>query len=98
MEIPASAQKILNAETAALKLDRIAFQILENTFHSPEIVMIGIKDGGYIIAEKITEKIRQYYPEKNSITFFNYRQNKSSWTSNRTYTEYKFRRKNYCIN
>jgi len=46
MEIPASAQKILNAETAALKVDRIVFQILENTFHSPEIVMIGIKDGG----------------------------------------------------
>ncbi|HMV03440.1 MAG TPA: phosphoribosyltransferase family protein [Chitinophagales bacterium] len=64
MEIPASAQKILNAETAALKVDRIVFQILENTFHSPEIVMIGIKDGGYIIAEKIAEKINHYYPEK----------------------------------
>lgn len=64
MEIPASAQKILNAETAALKVDRIVFQILENTFHSPEIVMIGIKDGGYIIAEKVIEKIKHYYPEK----------------------------------
>lgn len=65
MEIPASAQKILNAQTAELKLDRIVFQILENTFNSSSIVMIGIEEGGFIIAKKLSEKIKNYYPHKS---------------------------------
>jgi len=64
MEIPASAQKILDAQTAELKLDRIVFQILENTFHSSSIVLLGIEEGGFVIAGKLSEKIKIYYPQK----------------------------------
>lgn len=65
MEIPQSAQKILNSTKAELKLDRIAYQILENIFNSSSIVVIGILDGGYVIAEQLLSKIKEQYPNKN---------------------------------
>jgi pyrimidine operon attenuation protein/uracil phosphoribosyltransferase len=65
MIIPAHAQVILNQETALLKLDRIAFQILEKTYKCNDIVMIGILDGGFCIAEKLSKIIEIHQPEKN---------------------------------
>lgn len=60
MIIPENAHIILDRKKALLKLDRIAFQILEKTYNNDEIVLIGIKDGGYILANKIMKLIQQY--------------------------------------
>lgn len=69
MLIPSDAQKILEAEKIELKLDRMAFQALEMTYNSDEIVVLGIEPGGGVdIAKIIAAKIRQYDAEKN-VTF-----------------------------
>ncbi|MBL0288529.1 MAG: hypothetical protein IPQ19_14305 [Bacteroidetes bacterium] len=39
------AHKFLDAKKAAQKLDRIAFQILENNYLADQIVLLGIEPG-----------------------------------------------------
>ena len=46
MIIPETAQKILDAQKIELKLDRMAFQALELTYGSEELVILGIEPGG----------------------------------------------------
>lgn len=66
MLIPTDAQKILDAEKIELKLDRMAFQVLEMTYNSNDIVVLGIEPGcGMPIAQIISNKIKQYDAEKN---------------------------------
>ncbi len=61
MLIPASAQKILDAKKIELKLDRMAFQALELTYGSAELVIIGIEPGGGIdLAKILANKISKY--------------------------------------
>jgi len=64
MIIPKNAQIILDKKVALLKLDRIAFQILEKTFHTNEVVLLGIADGGFILAEKLKSIIHKYDANK----------------------------------
>lgn len=52
---------ILNHEQISLKLDRIAWQILEELFDEDYIVLIGLVDRGTDVAKKIKQRI-----EKNS--------------------------------
>lgn len=59
MQIPATAQKILDKDKIQLKLDRMAFQALELTFDDDEIVVLGIEPGGGLaLAKSIVEKIK----------------------------------------
>jgi pyrimidine operon attenuation protein/uracil phosphoribosyltransferase len=65
MIIPASAQKILDAQTIELKLDRMAFQALELTYGNDELVILGIEPGGgYDLAKIIASKVSGYDPAK----------------------------------
>lgn len=64
MIIPQNAQIILDKKTALLKLDRMAIQILEKTFHNDEIILVGIKDGGLVIANELNKLILQYDQNK----------------------------------
>ncbi len=66
MIIPATAQKILDAQKIELKLDRMAFQALELTYDSDELVILGIEPGGGLdLAKIISNKITKYDPKKN---------------------------------
>ncbi|HOU46661.1 MAG TPA: phosphoribosyltransferase family protein [Chitinophagales bacterium] len=61
MFIPATAQKILDAQKIELKLDRMAFQALELTYGSSDLVIIGIEPGGGIeLAKILAAKISKY--------------------------------------
>lgn len=65
MVIPASAQKILDAQKIELKLDRMAFQALELTYGNDELVILGIEPGGGLdLAKIIAEKIAKYDANK----------------------------------
>ncbi len=65
MIIPATAQKILDAQKIELKLDRMAFQALELTYGNDELVILGIEPGGgFDLAKIIASKISKYEPAK----------------------------------
>ena len=51
--------KILNSEDIQLKITRIAYQILEENDTEPEIFLLGIKETGFIIAQKIKKEIEK---------------------------------------
>jgi pyrimidine operon attenuation protein / uracil phosphoribosyltransferase len=65
MIIPSTAQKILDASSIELKLDRMAFQALELTYGNDELVIIGISPGGGAsLANTLASKIKQYDTSK----------------------------------
>jgi pyrimidine operon attenuation protein / uracil phosphoribosyltransferase len=52
---------ILNKEAAQLKLERLALEIAEElSGDSTELIIIGIKNSGMVIAEKIGELLKKY--------------------------------------
>lgn len=66
MLIPKTAQKILNASTIELMLDRMAYQALELTYGDDELVILGIEPGGGLtIAKEIGTKIEQFDSTKH---------------------------------
>ncbi|MCC6583640.1 MAG: phosphoribosyltransferase [Chitinophagales bacterium] len=65
MIIPATAQKILDAQKIELKLDRMAFQALELTYGNDNLVILGIEPGGgFDLAKIIAAKIGKYDTDK----------------------------------
>ncbi|MGE0560660.1 MAG: phosphoribosyltransferase family protein [Flavobacteriales bacterium] len=50
---------ILNHQQITQKIDRIAYQILEDNYQEKEVVIVGIARNGYLFAEKIAEKLKK---------------------------------------
>jgi len=50
---------ILDEGTAARKLQRMAYEILENNLDEPELILAGIRDSGSVIARNIQQLLRQ---------------------------------------
>lgn len=50
---------ILNANQIARKIDRMAYQIYETNFEEKEMIIAGILNKGYIIAERLAHKLRE---------------------------------------
>ncbi len=55
---------ILNKETADRKLRRMALEVAERNYESAELVLIGIKDNGIHIANKIAGYLKEVYTGK----------------------------------
>ena len=53
---------ILDQETIASKLERIAYEIVENNLGESELVLVGIKDNGSVIASVIQGLLKQIHP------------------------------------
>lgn len=51
--------QILNQEQVNLMLTRLAYEVYENNIDEKEIVLAGIKNRGYVIAEMLKAKIEQ---------------------------------------
>lgn len=52
---------IIDKQSVQQKITRIAYQILENNYKEKEIVLLGIRENGYLVAEKLKaalEKIK----------------------------------------
>lgn len=55
---------ILNQDQIRHKIRRIAYQIYENNIHEKEIIIAGIADNGFILAEKILKELKNISPLK----------------------------------
>ena len=51
--------KILNEKQIEQKIQRLAIEILENNYEEDEIIMIGINNRGWEVAQRLTAKIRE---------------------------------------
>jgi pyrimidine operon attenuation protein / uracil phosphoribosyltransferase len=49
---------ILNARQIQQRIDRISYQIYENNYLEKEILIAGVEKNGYVIAERISEKLQ----------------------------------------
>lgn len=50
---------ILNAQQIQQRIDRIAYQIYESNYQEKEISVAGIADNGYVLAERIADKLQK---------------------------------------
>ncbi|MVZ61255.1 phosphoribosyltransferase family protein [Sphingobacterium humi] len=62
-----SAKKtlILNKEQILQKSKRIAYQIIEDNFDEPAIVLVGIADRGYVFAQRLQKLLQEIDPQKS---------------------------------
>ena len=66
-----SKSLILNHEEISLKLDRIAWQILEHHYGEETIVLVGLVDRGSEVAEKIKMRLEKFGTTKILFTTIN---------------------------
>jgi len=52
---------ILNAAVAEKKLRRMALEIVERNYNEPQLILIGIKDHGTVIADKIKDYLKPHF-------------------------------------
>ncbi len=57
--MPTEKTLILNHQQITQKIDRMAYQILEDNYQEKEVVIVGIANNGYLFAEKIVEKLKK---------------------------------------
>lgn len=62
-----SKNYILDEGTAARKLQRMAYEILENNLDEPELILAGIRDSGSVIARNIQQLLQQIGGMKTEI-------------------------------
>ncbi|MFI5150129.1 MAG: phosphoribosyltransferase family protein [Bacteroidia bacterium] len=55
----ATKSLILNSAKIAQKIERIAWEILENNFSETELVMVGIQANGFTLAERIAASLQK---------------------------------------
>ena len=52
---------ILSKEVAEKKLRRMALQVAEQNYDEPQLILIGIKENGLVIARKVTTYLAEVY-------------------------------------
>lgn len=62
-----SKNYILDEGTAARKLQRMAYEILENNLDEKELILAGIRDSGSVIARNIQQMLQQISDIKTDI-------------------------------
>jgi pyrimidine operon attenuation protein/uracil phosphoribosyltransferase len=53
--------QIMTAEVASKKLRRMALQVVEQNYDEPQLILIGIKHSGSVIAEKIRQYLKEVF-------------------------------------
>ena len=62
--MPAESDLILNKGQILQKITRIAFEIYENNIQEEELVIAGIADGGYKLADLLLHELKKITPFK----------------------------------
>ncbi|MEO7490048.1 MAG: phosphoribosyltransferase family protein, partial [Ferruginibacter sp.] len=57
----ANKKYILTKETAGKKLRRMALEVVERNYGEQQLVLVGIKDNGLIIAHKISDYLKEVF-------------------------------------
>jgi pyrimidine operon attenuation protein/uracil phosphoribosyltransferase len=65
--MPAESDLILNKTQILQKITRIAFEIYENNIHEKELIIAGIEEGGYKLAEMLIRELKKITPFKLSL-------------------------------
>ncbi|MFD2935710.1 phosphoribosyltransferase family protein [Spirosoma flavum] len=63
---------ILNAEQIHQKIRRIAFQIYENNFEEPALLLAGISGEGYVLAQALARELQAIAPFSVSLLQLNF--------------------------
>lgn len=79
--MPGSKVQLLDAKQIQQKLVRIAFQIMEENFDEKEIALVGIKQGGYKLAQELQKILKK--DSKFSITLVSVEIDKDNPLDNR---------------
>jgi pyrimidine operon attenuation protein / uracil phosphoribosyltransferase len=58
---------ILNARQIQQRIDRISYQIYENNYLEKKILIAGVEKNGYVIAQRISEKLQSISPIKTAL-------------------------------
>ena len=56
--MPTDKTLILNHTQINQKIERIAYQIVEDNYQETEVVIVGLAQKGYVFAEKLVEKLQ----------------------------------------
>jgi pyrimidine operon attenuation protein/uracil phosphoribosyltransferase len=62
--MPAESDLILNKTQILQKITRISFEIYENNIQEKELIIAGIADGGYKLAELLIRELKKITPFK----------------------------------
>lgn len=62
-----NAKKILNNKKINQIISRIAYQVYENFINEDEVVVVGIKEKGFKVAQKLVEEMQKLKKESSSI-------------------------------
>ncbi len=54
-------KQIMTAEVANKKLQRMALQVVEQNYNETQLILIGIKASGSVIAEKISQYLKEVF-------------------------------------
>lgn len=57
--MPQELIEILTSKQLHQKVDRISYQILENNYEEKEIILIGVKKNGYLLAQLIQASLKK---------------------------------------
>ena len=68
-------QEILSSQEIKQKTERLAHQLIENTFEEPKVFIGGIEGNGIVLANTLAEIMRKY--TDSEITVFSIKVNKS---------------------
>jgi len=68
-QITGMARKhILNTATVRMKLQRMAFEIIESNLTEPELILVGVKENGSVIARNMQRILQQVSSIKVTLT------------------------------
>ena len=57
--MPQELMEILTSKQLHQKVDRISYQILENNYEEKEIILIGVKQNGFLLAQLIQASLKK---------------------------------------
>jgi len=57
----AEKKYILSKEVAAKKLRRLALEVVENNYDEPQLILVGIRENGMVIANEISEYLKEIF-------------------------------------
>ena len=63
----AERKYILSKEVAAKKLRRLALEVVENNYNEPELILIGIRDNGIVLANEISGYLKEIFTGEISV-------------------------------
>ena len=57
----AERKYILSKEVVAKKLRRLALEVVENNYDEPQLILVGIRENGMVIANEISEYLKEIF-------------------------------------